>query len=542
MKKLAVFDFETDPFLHGRVPQPFSVGFYNKDFYHDIWGDNVLAAFVAFLESLEEPHLIYAHNGGKFDFWFLHYAGVLENPIKIINGRIVSCKVGIHELRDSFALMPFALAMYKKDNFDYTKMERKVREKNKKEILHYLKHDCVYLYELVEKFIARFGLNLTIGGTAIKALQEYHPFERCGRAHDEKYRPFYFGGRVQFFESGILKGNFKIYDVNSMYPYVMSELRHPTGDKTLVTDENLLDKKGYLKGYDKKHPYFIIWEGYSDGAMPLRYNDGLNFPQINGVFHCTSHELQVALKHNLIQIDYVHELRIPQDTINFKLFVKHFIKEKIQQKQLGNKAETLFAKLILNSSYGKFGQNPDNFYDYKIRRAGEELPQPNVFDLTDDADPWDIHINHPQFEIWKRPSPNKTYFNVATAASITGAARAVLLDAIAKAKRPVYCDTDSIICEALPNVTHDTFELGAWDCEAVGHTLAIGGKKMYALFSGNRLQKRDCVKTATKGARLEPHDIVKVAQGTPVTWKSYSPNFKLSGDIKFIERIIRKRT
>lgn len=531
MKKIATLDIETDPFKNGRIPKPFCCGIKTESEYIDYWGDNCLHGFINYIEELTEPHLIYAHNGGKFDFWFLYYIGLLENPVKIINGRIVSAKIGIHELRDSYAIMPIPLAAYKKDDMDYSKLEKEKREKHKKEILKYLKADCEYLYELVNEFIERFGINLTIGGTAIKKLIEYHPFERTNESHDEKYRPFYYGGRVQFFESGILEGNFKVYDVNSMYPFVMSEKYHPASDEFIFTDDiNDLTKKGYLKDYPKHHPFFIEFEGFSDGACPMRYDGKLNFPTMNGQFKITSHELQTGLKHGLIQIDKVLGIWIPQQIMKFNRFVNHYIKEKIDCKQNNDKAGELFAKLMLNSSYGKTGQNPDNFFDYHIRKEGEEIP---------DLDTWEIYINHPRFEIWRKHSEFKTYYNVAIAASITGAARAVLLDALAQAKRPVYCDTDSIICEELNGQTIDKYQLGAWDCEAEGKILAIAGKKLYALFK-NRPIKKDCVKLATKGARLKPHEIVKIAKGERIKWKNDAPNFKLDGQVKFVERYIRK--
>src|SRR6185437_7960470 len=102
-----------------------------------------------------------------------------------------------------------------KKEIDYVaKMERNVREKYKPEILDYLHSDCVALFNVVSAFIERFGPRITIGGTAIKEIEKYHPTPHCGSAHDRQFRQYYYGGRVQCFDSGEIIGPWKLYDVN----------------------------------------------------------------------------------------------------------------------------------------------------------------------------------------------------------------------------------------------------------------------------------------------------------------------------------------
>lgn len=548
MKKLAVFDFETDPFLYGRKPEPFSVGFFDGKLYWDCWEPNtprltreemarrLVRKFLTFLESLEEEYIIYAHNGGKFDFFYLLDQEAIENPIKMINSRIVKAKIGKHELRDSYAILPIPLAAYQKDEIDYQLFERGIRDDNKQDILYYLAKDCEYLFTLVKKFIDRFGLKLTIGGTAINQLKEIHPFDTQGEKHDSDFRKYYFGGRVQAYETGILKGKFKIFDVNSMYPYVMKNSYHPTGREytSYYMDDNIpIDEKGFITGIELKgrqyinRPYFAIIAGFNRGAFPTRTKEGLNFNIPYGRFHVTSHELQVALKHGLFYIEKIIEIHIADKMISFGTFVDMFAKEKIEAKKAGDKAGYIFAKLISNAGYGKLGQNPERFTDTYIRYPNQPLPEDNEFELDE---------IHGRLEIWKKPAPRPSYFDVATAASITGAARAVLLDALAKATRPIYCDTDSIICEDLPGVKLDPYELGAWDCEATGDFLAVAGKKLYSLYS-----KGKPVKMASKGARLTPAELVEIAEGKAVEWKNQAPSFSISMPTRFIQRTIKMR-
>lgn len=531
-KKVATLDLETDPFLYNRKPEPFCAGFYNGEDYIEIWGDDCIHELHRQLSQIKEKHLIYAHNGGKFDFFYLLHEGYLENPIKIINGRIVKAHFAGHEIRDSYAIMPIPLAAYQKDDIDYKWFEREHRQKYKTQILKYLYKDCVYLHDLTCKFLERFGAKLTIGGTAIKQLMNMHPFENTHQAHDERIRPFYYGGRVQAIETGVLKGKFKVYDVNSMYPFVMANTLHAFGEdnyQSVYTDKSarfVLNEKGFIKG-NKTAPYFIHFTGNNNGALPTREKQGLNFNVEYGEFFATSHEVQVALKYNLITIDEIHELHFFDSGILFDDFVNKFINEKINAKKTKDKAGELFAKLIANSSYGKTAQNPENFFDYMIRYETDEYP---------DLDEWDLHMNiSADMEIWKRPAPRPMYYDVAIGASITGAARAVLLEALVNAKRPVYCDTDSIICEELTGVTLDPYILGAWDLEGTGDKLAIAGKKLYALFNKNK-----GVKMASKGAKLGHNDVLHLAQGREVLWQSDAPNFKLDGSTKFTKRTLKR--
>ena len=369
-KRLAVFDIETDPFLYGREPRAFCLGFFDGEIYRDFWGPDCVARFVEFLEASPHRYVIYAHNGGKFDFFYLLRDGLIENPIKIINGRIVKAKLGRHELRDSYAIIPVPLAAYQKDEINYDWFEESRRDAHRADILHYLAKDCEYLFELVARFVDRFGYQLTIGGTAIKQLQEFHPFPIGGRAHDDRFRPFYFGGRVSTFETGTLKGAFKVYDVNSMYPAVMRNALHPLGQNYDVLGAPHLTPRGFLKDGKMNRPYFIHFTGANRGALPVRTKDGLSFGQEYGEFFACHHEIKTALKYGLIRIDKVHTILAAQHSTNFAGYVDNFIQEKIDGQREKNKVKELFAKLLLNSAYGKFAQNSDNYFDFFLTEAG----------------------------------------------------------------------------------------------------------------------------------------------------------------------------
>ena len=129
---------------------------------------------------------------------------------------------------------------------------------------------------------------------------------------------------------------------------------------------------------------------------------------------------------------------------------------------------------------------------------------------------------------------------MATAASITGAARANLLRNLALSKRPIYCDTDSIICEGFRGELDET-RLGGWKLEAEGDRAAIAGKKLYTVFDSAELKDTGAsIKLASKGVRLTPREIVAVCNGDEVTYRNPVPSFKLDGSAEFITRRINK--
>lgn len=529
MKRIAVLDFETDPFLFGRPPEPFAAGFYDGSIYADFWGDDCVQKLAAFLAE-QPPATIYAHNGGKFDFFFLLRAGLLDNPLRIINGRIVSAKMGRHELRDSYAILPFALGKYKKSSIDYKWFERDAREEHRADILEYQALDCEYLRELVEKFVAEFGRNLTIGATAMRELRKIHKIEKRDGAHDERFRKYYYGGRVECIESGIIRDDFRIYDVNSMYPSVMRDCQHPGNGpwETVSGDTGRLDEFGELKDFPAGFPYLASIECVNRGALPMRVSDRLSFREKRGIYHVTGHEIRTAIALGLIDHINVIDLHIPTKSQTFGEFVDKYYGLRLIAEDTGDKAAKLFYKLILNSSYGKFGQNPDNFKDWYVRTDMTEDPRKHG---------WKPYADYGDMDLWWRPSDKATYYDVSIAASITGAARAVLMRGLAAADRPVYCDTDSIICRDMPASYLDESRLGAWKIEAIADEIAIAGKKMYAAF-----RRGECVKHASKGVAITPEQIRLLCLGEIIETKRDAPNFKLSGETKFVERSVRQLT
>jgi hypothetical protein len=532
-KEIAVVDCETDPFEYGTVVKPFAIGFDTDDRYIDFWGDNCVQEFFDWLatETAEgREYIIYAHNGGKFDFFFfLDYLDPGQTPL-IMGGRLVKIYFAGQEFRDSFAIIPQALGSYKKDEIDYQKFTRDRREENKLEIREYLKSDCLYTRELICGFHNMFGDKLTIASASLPMLNSFTGFEKiAGDAFDERFRRFYYGGRNQCFETGILLpkygSKFFVYDRNSMYPAVMRDVKHPISNRPELQ-----------RAIDNETDFACI-EAINDGALPMRAdNGGLDFTVKRGTFYATIHEINAGLETGTLKILRVlHAWKFDRKA-SFAEFVETFYNMRLDAKASGDKVRDILYKFCLNSGYGKFALNPRKFRQWSMTIG--EVPQPQATDTNPDG--WSLHSQSGDLFIWSRPNPRKGgFYNVATAASITGAARANLLLNIAISKRPVYCDTDSIICEGFAGDLNET-ELGGWKLEATGDRIAIGGKKLYTIYNKSELEATgEAIKRASKGVRLSPSEIVQVCNGQEIVYKNPVPCFSLDGSADFVERRIR---
>lgn len=535
MKQIAILDLETDPFEHGVMIQPFLAGFYDGSTFTSFWGDDCIARIVAFLKASETEYCIYAHNGGRFDFfYFLPY---LHHDLRIVNSRVIQATLAQHELRDSYAIMPFPLATYKKTEIDYAKFKRESRERHRTEITSYLKDDCTDLHELCVRYREEFGDVLTIGAASMRELKKHHKFKCGSQEYDEQLRGlYYYGGRNQVFKSGIIRQPVNIYDVNSMYPKVMRDYLHPVSTGI------------YLSTSIDDRTCFLSVEGYNHGAFPTRQKDGsLDFTVTRGTFHVTIHEYNAAIETGTFKTTRIHKCLGYSDRQSFAEFVTHFYDARNTAKEKGDKILSIFYKFVLNSAYGKFAQNPENYSEFHITEIGD-LPR-NWHECEKSCPATCKQVWSPSFMcdnyiIWQRPVQEHNYYNVATGASITGAARAYLLKGLSHAVDPCYCDTDSIICSSLSGVPLSETELGAWKLEASGDIAAICGKKLYAVYQSKNGKLTDpseqCIKKAHKGARLTGRDIWRIAQGDSIEYHNPVPAFKWDGTHTFTSRTIRQ--
>lgn len=526
---LWAFDTETDPFKYGRIPKVFLVCAVSE--HGDkilFWGDDAAEKFMDWILNELQNALLIAHNGGKFDTLF--FKEILHGNMLMADGRILKCSPKKNvEIRDSMSILPMPLKkLGAKFEIDIRKLEREVREKHKAEIIRYCMQDCEVLLGAVQNFYARAGSRrLTIAGQASAELRAIYPdLPKLGENHHKEFSQFFYGGRVQCFEKGIIefgkKG--KLVDRNSMYPAEMAFSYHPYGSAYKAKPFSLKNIPENLCGF---------FSGVCDanGCFPIRnektketpYTVGRNLPT-----KITIHELKAAIDCGLAK-NFRGYLYIPEFSTRFDKFILGHYESRKKAKAIGDEGGDIYHKLIPNSSYGRFAMSPDGREETYYAEQGEDIKEM----LASGWKVKDIDLESERYILARDVTrPWLFYEDVATGASITGASRANLMRNLHASVRPLYCDTDSIMCEEFNG--QEGKELGEWKREADFDVAAIAGKKMYVLLDNKRV-----VKQASKGVRACPTQIYCAADGEEETVVQDAPVMRLSGT-KFMTRKIRR--
>lgn len=516
---IATLDCETDPFSKNEIPEPFIFGVYNGFEYWQFTHPQDVVDFLS-----EKNWVVYAHNGGKFDYHF--FLGFLNKykRITVINGRLAKFKIGKCEFRDSYNILPVPLSTFNKTPFDYNKLKKENRLKHWKEIEAYLKDDCVYLHQFVTRFISEYGRKLTIASSALEQFGKMRGVEEENTTAGffDTYSPYYAGGRVQCFKSGVIKGDIKLIDINSAYPYAMMH-NHAHG-KLVETFDELPE--------ENIEQCFIKLSCVSKGAFYERQKNRLSYPTDNEIrtYHVTGWEYVTAKRLGLLSKEKIIQVYRFEKTIEFKKYVNHFFAQRKICKQNGDKGGDIIAKLYLNSLYGKYASNPRKYREYEI------IEPQNLQNYEDDDFVLSSTINAESILVERKLPPHlHRYYNVATAASITGFVRAYLLEAIASVETPLYCDTDSIFYTGKSSLKIGK-ELGQWDLEAEGYKMAIAGKKLYCLWKNDGFTK-----IASKGVRLPEKEIEKIACNLQYEslYENEAPIFSLKKGIYFQPKKIK---
>jgi len=543
IEDFAIMDLETTPLDPDEdvVIKPFVACIYTREFGdHIIWEEDkekLAQAIYDYIVALPRSFTIYAHNGGRFDWKLL--LKHIKGRVSFKGNAIMSATLGPHELRDSLHIIPEKLAKYKKDNFDYDWLKEENRNDHRDAIITYLKHDCLYLADIVEAFLQKFGRKISIGQAAIAELRKSYKTEKITEGTDTFLRNYFFGGRVECLAGrGIFRGDYKLYDVNSMYPFVMATKRHPIGQSYIPR-----------RGKPGANTFFLQVRCYSKGAFVERFEGKTEARWRFGTYMTTIHEYEVALKHGLIKNAKILWCIDNANSTTFEKFVLPMYEARLATKALLKKLAAegkeesdeyfeakrndIFYKLLLNNAYGKFAQNPRRFKETFYGRNGET---PETVLPENEREGWNMTGFDPGegLKIYERKAPRRSFNNVGTAASITGAARAVLLDAIWSAVDPIYCDTDSIICKELRGHDLHATHLGAWDIEKEIEEIVITGKKMYAYRTKDG---KEYVKAkGTNGVTYK--DMLDVLAGRNVVKRNLGPTIDKLGEQAYIRRKI----
>lgn len=353
----------------------------------------------------------------------------------------------------------------------------------------YCMRDTEIIMRAIQKW-SDFVLNNDYGGFApTLAGQAYRLYRHRFMHHKiaihnqdracELEREAYKGGRNECFMRGRLPGVWKLYDINSMYPHVMSTKLYPTKLKYFSTHKNLTDVIELLTEYS------VIARVKLNTLTPaycISQNNKLIFPVGRFTATLCKPELQYAIAKG--DIEKVEAVTVYEEHEIFKDYVAEIYALKTENKIAGRKLEAWLYKILLNSLYGKFGQKGlvyvNEYHDMEIpSRAWTE------FDVdsgeTENYRCLSGLVQRLDCEIESRDS------FPAIAACVTAEARMLLWSIIEQCGpgNTAYCDTDSILLsptgeDRLQYPVHDT-KLGALALEGVFDEVTIHGCKDYEM-------------------------------------------------------------
>ena len=432
---------------------------------------------------------IYAHNGANFDWLslivFLKGRDEIKQLKYIMSGSIgigvqlqIKSKLRI-TLMDSNRLMPGKLEKLAIDmgtntkkhsvpKHYYSRMED-FRRDRPSDFWEYLHDDVIALQQVIHTFWKMIYelegsigyLPMTLPSLALKVFRKrmgdedviYVPWNSKVKAFT---RRAYTGGRVECYKPGEYQ-HINIYDVNSMYPYVMASNIVPSSHRCAWTLEWHSDRCGF---YDVD---FV----QTDKSIPPLLRDeetGKLVYEGSGVYAtCELVKLQAIGG----TFDIHEGLVFQKSTLLFKDFVERYYGLRLEAQMHGNDALSYICKILLNSLYGKFGQ----------RGTKTDIRDLNVKEMRELTDKGARVTAAGDYMIVQEYAEVEHEF-VAIAAYITSYARVVLYDHILEAGDDyVYSDTDSVhTTGTLP----ETQGLGGLKLEDSGQGVYIG-KKMYAI-------------------------------------------------------------
>lgn len=343
-----------------------------------------------------------------------------------------------------------------------------------------------FLYPDIEKPVDR-----------IKAFQDDHPLELI---QDEffRQRKLYTGAvcvlNPRYSGKLLYGGDFKMhrYDVNSEYPFVMSRMKDIYGKPERMTLSQWEHKS---KRYKDGHVCIYVFSEFEAtvkkdkisvfrNPFTAKYTDYIHIDEIFCMFDEEFEELKQWYDLDVF-IRYVITFKT-RDVDGYRAFVDKFFTLKNESKKSGDKAKTAFAKLLLNSAYGKLAERVKREKTYRAIKEAD-----NAVRL--------IHTE--EFEVDERGR-----LSVVQGAYITMRARVWILSHIREicpnvAEQFIYCDTDSVhTMTAYKNA--DAYMLGGFKDEGVFNCVKYIAPKCYfdAIIDGKVVKD---IEFHTKGLNVQ---------------------------------------
>ena len=465
-------------------------------------------------------------------------------------------KTKFAKIYDSLKIIPFSVSEIAKAfglpisklEIDYKEYRKVGHELTPKEIL-YLKNDVTIVAQALNVLFSQGLTKMTQGSNALhdyKQTISERSFERWFPIpqYDEDVRQSYRGGftylKPEYKSVDIKTG--MVFDVNSLYPWVMHECKLPYGEPIFFTGKYEKDDLYplYVQMFtcqfelkENKIPTIQLKNNLS--FVPTEYLTGSGFQDVTMCL--TSVDLKLFYDHYNVYCEVWHSGWKFKGSIGlFSNYIDKWNQVKMDASKNGNKGMRTLAKLMLNALYGKFGLNP-------IVRSKYPYYDDGVI----------------KFVYGEKETREPIY--IAVASFITAYARYKTITTAQKMyKYFVYSDTDSIhinidVPEKILSMsedelsqltTHDLIEMGVdlpsdFDVDPV----MLGAWKLESVFSRARFIRQKCYiedsnHAATwKRPYLYDPDLLKITcAGMPktcykyVTWDNFKVGASYTGKLQ----------
>lgn len=388
-------------------------------------------------------------------------------------------KVNKVKFLDSLKILNFSVDQIAKDfnlpirklSIDY-KERRAIGHELTSEEVDYIRNDVEIMSRALEIMFDEGLTKMTIGSDALADFKSMCPnfkrlFPVLPPEIDKDIRSSYKGGFTYLnpLYKGKQTGSGIVFDVNSMYPARMVYDALPYGEPVFFEGRYKYDsmrplyvqqltcnfelKKGKVPSIQIKHNNLFI---------PNEYVASSNNCEVT--LTLTNVDLELFFEnYDVFDITWHSGWKFKAVKGIFTEYINKWTEKKIQSKKEGNSALYRIAKLMLNSTYGKFGLNGN------CRRKEPYLENGTV-----------------KYHIGALEQRKTIYIPIAT--FITSYARAYIIHSWQKISEysmnkygfdaVIYADTDSLHCLLSPDDVHelsktleiDDYKLGAWKLES----------------------------------------------------------------------------
>lgn len=330
-------------------------------------------------------------------------------------------------------------------------------------------------------------------------------------------RDSYLGGLVEcYFLGEVKRKKLHVVDVNSMYPFVMMN-DYPTKLVKVKNGGTITEIKKWLKTHAVIAQVTI---NSKQNTYPIKHDGRLIYA--NGNFDTTlvGPELEKAI--NAVEVSNVQHFAVYEKEKIFQKYVSYFWKERIKSELEGDFVKRLFCKYLLNSLYGKFGQQLNTWQPltletlfYLYHAYGKEYPDDYKESLPEikfrgvQSQWYPINFDFPipirkistqtQIRV-PRGEHNESFPGIAAYVTAYGRTYLSKLRSIAGKTEVYYCDTDSLVCSDKGRINLDEAgyisktDLGSLKVEATVNYACFFGLKDYIV--GNVIKTKGIRKDA----------------------------------------------